>query len=259
MATILIVDERREDRQVLASILAGAGQRVLEAADGPQALGLVVAERPDLAIADVVMPGMSGYEFVRQLRGYCATPLPIVFCTAPDRQADAQALAQSCGVRHVLLKPVEAAALHRAVGDCLGAAPEAATVLVVEDEQAVRALVCHALTMQGYRVLEAGGAQAALHLCDSFSGPIHLLVVDVVMPELGGRQLAERLAVAQPAMKVLYISGHTDDAVIRHGVSQATVAFLQKPFTPSTLAAKVREVLGGPSPGGAAAAGAAEP
>ncbi|HSM81550.1 MAG TPA: response regulator, partial [Nodosilinea sp.] len=119
------------------------------------------------------------------------------------------------------------------------------TVLVVEDEAAVRALETHILQRCGYRVLEAANGQEALDLAQQEPGPIHLLVSDVVMPHLGGRELAEQIACTRPDCKVLFLSGYTDDVIIHHGVETAAFAFLQKPFTPSTLAQKVRQVLDG--------------
>jgi two-component system, cell cycle sensor histidine kinase and response regulator CckA len=80
--------------------------------------------------------------------------------------------------------------------------------------------------------LEANHGGEAVRLAERYDGPVHLLVSDVVMPEMGGRVLAERLAAARPGMKVLFVSGYTDDAVVRHGVLEAEMAFLQKPFTP---------------------------
>ena len=121
------------------------------------------------------------------------------------------------------------------------------TVLLVEDAAAVRAVTRQALERQGYTVLEAPNGAAALHLAEQHRGPIHLLLTDVVMPELGGRRLAEQLAGLRPDLKVLYASGYTDDAVVRHGVIEATAAYLQKPFTPETLARKVRAVLDSPA------------
>jgi PAS domain S-box-containing protein len=118
------------------------------------------------------------------------------------------------------------------------------TVLVVEDDEAVRRVTRFALETQGYRVLEAGGGAAALDLAAAGPQPaIDLLLTDVVMPEMGGRQLADALRARRPGLRVLYMSGYTDDAVLRHGILRQTDQFISKPFTPLALARKVREVL----------------
>ena len=117
------------------------------------------------------------------------------------------------------------------------------TVLLVEDEDAVRSLARIVLQGAGYHVLEASDGREGLAVAGRYEGSIHLLLTDVVMPVLGGRQLAVRLLVLHPEMKVLFQSGYTDDSVIRHGVLQEKVHFLQKPYTPAALAMKVREVL----------------
>jgi PAS domain S-box-containing protein len=116
------------------------------------------------------------------------------------------------------------------------------TVLIVEDEPAVRRVLRVALEAQGYEVLEADGGASALRIVER-SLPIHLLVTDVVMPGMGGREVAEEVVARHPEAAVLYISGYTDDTVVRNGVFAATDAFLQKPFTPRTLVEKVRELL----------------
>jgi two-component system, cell cycle sensor histidine kinase and response regulator CckA len=97
--------------------------------------------------------------------------------------------------------------------------------------------------MQGYTVLEADSGEEAMRVAEGYAGAIHLLVTDVVMPGTGGREVAEALRARQAGLKVLYVSGYTDDAVVRHGIVEATDAFLQKPFTPLALARKVRAVL----------------
>jgi DNA-binding response OmpR family regulator len=117
------------------------------------------------------------------------------------------------------------------------------TVLLVEDEEAVRDLVREVLAMQGYRVLEAATAAEALAIGEKHDGVIHLLVSDVVMPGMSGKELAERLAADRPGLRVLYMSGYTDTAIVHHGVLAPGTAFLQKPFTPAVLARRVGEIL----------------
>jgi CheY-like chemotaxis protein len=119
------------------------------------------------------------------------------------------------------------------------------TVLVVEDDEAVRKFTCAALRRLGYQVLEAVNAGEALLACERRREPISLLVTDVVMPHMSGPQLAARLQGVQPTMRVLYTSGYTDDAVVRHGLLDQSMAFLQKPFAASALGRKVRDVLDG--------------
>lgn len=120
------------------------------------------------------------------------------------------------------------------------------TVLVVEDEAEVRAIARMVLERYGYRVLEAGSGAEALRVCEGQEGPVQLLVADVVMPGMSGPEVARRLTRTYPELKVLYMSGYTDDAIVRYGVSERGTAFLQKPFTSEALARKVREVLDAP-------------
>jgi CheY-like chemotaxis protein len=117
------------------------------------------------------------------------------------------------------------------------------TILLVEDDDPVRAVAMGILRRHGYQVLAARHAGEALLFCEQHSGAIHLLVTDVVMPQMSGPELARRLAKERSEMKVLYMSGYTDDSVVRHGVLEANVAYLQKPLTPEGLARRVREVL----------------
>jgi two-component system cell cycle sensor histidine kinase/response regulator CckA len=118
------------------------------------------------------------------------------------------------------------------------------TVLLVEDEKSVRALSRAILSSYGYTVLEAGSGKEALEIVRNFDGTIHLVLTDVVMPSMGGSSLVSFLETLRPGIKVLYMSGYTDDAVVRHGHLEQGRAFLQKPFTPETLARKVRGALG---------------
>jgi two-component system cell cycle sensor histidine kinase/response regulator CckA len=121
------------------------------------------------------------------------------------------------------------------------------TILLVEDEDPVRAIAGSSLRRFGYEVLMARNAGEALLLCETHPGPIHILVTDVVMPQMSGPELATRIIATRPQTKVLCMSGYTDDSIVRHGVLDTSVAYLQKPFTPQSLATKVREVLDGTS------------
>jgi PAS domain S-box-containing protein len=123
------------------------------------------------------------------------------------------------------------------------------TVLLAEDAAAVRAAARQILERYGYTVLEAPSGRDALNIALKRQAPIHLLLTDVVMPEMSGRELAEQFFELRPSSKVLYMSGYTDDAVVLHGILSAGIAYLQKPFSPATLARKVREVLDAPPVG----------
>ena len=144
----------------------------------------------------------------------------------------------------IYLPQVEAAASSSTVDDG-GARPATGreTILLVEDEEDVRALAREVLERQGHRVLEAGDGVQALQCYEAEGERIDLILTDVVMPRMSGRELVDRVRVMRPAMPVLYMSGYTEDAILRHGVRDASMLLLGKPFTPADLISKVREVL----------------
>ncbi len=141
----------------------------------------------------------------------------------------------------------EPAAMSALSGNYTAAPPKGTeTILMVEDDDGVRRLACHVLDSLGYTVLCAESGRQALDLARDHKGKIDLVLTDVVMPEMSGREVERRLAEAGHAARVLFMSGYSDDAILRHGVLETGVAFLQKPFTPGALGRKVREVLDTP-------------
>jgi CheY-like chemotaxis protein len=134
---------------------------------------------------------------------------------------------------------------HSAATD-LGAAGSmrgSETILLAEDSALLRVLTCTLLENNGYEVIAAENGMEAVKLAERCDRPIHLLLTDVVMPGMSGRELADRLAVKRPDMKVLYMSGYTNDAIVHHGVLDPKLSFLQKPFSQKALTHKLREVL----------------
>jgi CheY-like chemotaxis protein len=133
--------------------------------------------------------------------------------------------------------PVDATVEHEAGSVVAGA------ILLVDDSDVVRVFTCKILEISGYKVLSAGSPEEAIRLCESEVGKIDLLLTDVAMPGMNGRQLFERVRHLRPAMKVLFMSGYTDDSIMRDGVLLAGVQFIQKPFSQAAMAKKVFEVL----------------
>jgi CheY-like chemotaxis protein len=117
------------------------------------------------------------------------------------------------------------------------------TILLVEDEKGVRELAREYLRTCGYQVVEAEDGHTALELAAMHAGSIDLLMTDVVMPGISGKELAERVKSQRPGIKVLYMSGYTDQSVVKHGILETDAVLLQKPFTMATLALKLREIF----------------
>jgi PAS domain S-box-containing protein len=145
---------------------------------------------------------------------------------------------------HIYLPLVKSPATAGTEPHELRCAKEGETILLVEDQTDVRRSTAAILRLAGFRVLEAGGGEEALSICQSAPAPIHLLLTDIVMPGMDGAELAGRLSRLRPGVKLLYMSGYTDDMLVHHGAVNDSTAFISKPFTPRRLCSKIRETLG---------------
>ncbi len=236
-------------RNVDAFDAAGAGNDLSPASPPPSAGPWVLLEVADTGIGmDRETLGRAFEPFFTTKEHGKGTGLGLSTVYGIVRQSDGRIIVDSApgaGTTFRIYLPLVDAPVD-ATPKAAPVAPPAAgsgTVLVAEDEQVVRVLIRKVLEQAGYTVLLAASGEEALHLAEHYENSIHLLVTDVVMPGMSGRELMRRLVERRPAVKVLYLSGYSDEAVERHGVLDPGTAFMQKPFTPGALARRVRELL----------------
>jgi CheY-like chemotaxis protein len=144
---------------------------------------------------------------------------------------------------HVYLPQIEASGDEETEPLAMVSASGSETILLVEDQDQLRALISEVLRRNGYVVLQARHGMEALDLSSNHTDRINLMITDLIMPQMGGRELANVLAPKHPDMKVIYMSGYPNDAISQQEISSSSLAFIQKPFTPDILVQKVREVL----------------
>lgn len=235
---VLLVDDHpdflRQGRAFLerSSLVESVTTRV----SAEEGLGVVSRDSVDLVVVDFV--GTNTDAFVRCLKRLPWAPRVLVMSLNAGPEYRLVALAS--GADGFVWKGQFASELIRWIGE-LPRGRE--TVLLVEDDDTLRNLTGEILQDLGYTVLPARDGLAALEVCEKHDGPVHLLLTDMVMPRMNGRELAECLRSTRPETAVLFLSGYTDDAVVREGMREAALAFLQKPFTAEALARKVRELL----------------
>jgi two-component system cell cycle sensor histidine kinase/response regulator CckA len=265
------VGARREVVLRLASDLPPAAARPDDVEAVVTALARLETAPPRDLVVETALPSLSASElaalglrpgvYLRIAVGAGGAPWPSGAAPAPPAAADPARLAAVStlsarigGATRVVARPGGCAMIEVFLPTpATGAATPAShpsqgteTVLVIENEQSVREVIHDVLTLHGYTVIEAADGDEALRISERYAGPIHLLVVDVVMPGTSGEALVQRIAAGRPGIRTLYVSGYTDDLVRQHGVIAAGRHFLQKPFTVDGLARKVRQVLEAP-------------
>ncbi|MEO8259266.1 MAG: PAS domain S-box protein [Acidobacteriota bacterium] len=253
----LVVDVNATSRHLIEEMLIGWGivptmtgsaadaliaLRAAPAAGHPFSLVLINFRRPDAA----------GVTLARIIKDEPAIAGASVVMLTSARQLDDSAQAQDPSIAVYLTRPITRSALRGGIVGALAAArPRAGTetILCVEDQPELRDAVCRTLHRQGYAVLEAANGPAALAQLEDGDKHVQLLLTDVVMPMMSGRELADQVTRHDPAIRVLYMSGYTSDAIVRHGVLAPGTDFIHKPFTPDQLLTRIREVLDRPGPG----------
>ncbi len=148
---------------------------------------------------------------------------------------------QMAKVQRELVQTMPESAAH--IDSSPGSLGGSETILLVEDEQGLRRMACEVLTKHGHTVLEASCGEEALRVHEGYGKPANLLITDVIMPGMNGRELADRLQTLYPNMKVVFMSGHTEKAIMHHGILDTGILFIQKPFAPTTLLTKIRGIL----------------
>jgi CheY-like chemotaxis protein len=260
----LIVEDSAADMELmLRSLEAGGFAPAHERVEDAEGMRRMLERQAwDVVLSDYALPRFGALAALAVLEAHGAD-IPFIVVSGSVGEDVAQAAMLAGATAYVMKDRLAglAAAVTRALGDArarrLGAkgppapaltpAPKQATILIAEDEPLVRLLTRKVLEQAGYRVLVAASGAEAIEIAAPLTTTLDLLLTDVVMPQMSGRELAHRLAVLRPGLRVLYMTGYSDEAVARHGVLDPGTALIQKPFTPAALAARVREVLIGES------------
>jgi two-component system, cell cycle sensor histidine kinase and response regulator CckA len=198
-----------------------------------------------LSTAYAIVKGARGYIWVHSLDRGTRVEVVLPRADAAPRAKPAPSGAESGDGRDAATSSEQTAPAKPRTGvrPWTGRAAGRQTIVLVEDEEPVRTIVRRTLESRGYHVIAAADGEEALELCMAHEGPIDLLVTDIVMPGLSGREVAERIETLRPGTRTLFMSGYTADEIIRRGIMTEAIAFIEKPFAPSQLVARIRETL----------------